>query len=213
MMPSERLEPLHSGITHTEGFVEYTISSRGQPIGTSDLDFMRIDGSNRSGWFHPNALGESLMPTIALPYPAMRTFVCESERDENGRSVIRPDFRRSTVFADLAEAFHRVAALELTLHHPDGRLIPTSMLGIQDTDAMRRHLDWGDLYPVGEIPEDGEPWFEELKREFEDETDEWEESDDDLEVFEIDVPWVPDEMAEYPRYQVHLLLSEENAIP
>jgi len=194
--------------------VEYIISSRGRPIGTTELDFMRIDGSNRSGWFHPNELGEQLMPTVALPYPAMRAFVCQDVRGEDGQPVVQPTFRGSTLFADLAEAFHRVAALELTLHLPDGTLVPTSMLGIQDTEELRKLADWGDLYPAGEIPEEGEPWYEELALELEDSPSDWAEADEEFGEHDIDLPWVPDEgVPEFPRYQVHLLLSEENAIP
>ena len=192
--------------------MEYIISSRGRPIGFTALDFVRIDGCARSGWFHPNALGEQLMPTVALPYPAMCAFVCQDVRGEDGQPVVLPTVRSSTLFADLAEAFHRLEALELTLHQPDGTLIPTSMLGIQDTEEMRKLSDWGDLYPVAENPDEGEPWYEDLQRDLEELRSGWAESDDELGE-DIDEPWLPTEEVAFPRYQVHLLLSEENAIP
>ncbi len=212
--------------------MEYIISSRGRPIGTSELDFFRIDGFNRSGWFHPNAYGETLMPTVALVYPAMRAFIARDVRDENGRSLIQPDFRTSTAFADLAEAYHRVAGLELTLHRPDGTLIPTSDVGIQDTEELRKLANWHETYPLGEVVLETEPWYEELQRDLEDSRRDWTGSDDDLEDLDdleelqsrwadsddelgedVDEPWLPAEEVVLPRYQVHLLLSEENAIP
>ena len=116
--------------------MQYTVSSRGRPIGTTDLDFERIPGSTRSGWFHPNALGEELMPSIALVLPAMRAFVCRNAHDEDGRRIVLPSFRASSLFADLAEALHRVDAMELTLHHADGALIATSQVGIQDIEQL-----------------------------------------------------------------------------
>ena len=113
--------------------MQYIISSRGRPIGTTDLAFTRILDASRSGWFHPNSLGETLMPSVALLLPAMRAFVCRNGRDADGQPILAPHFRSSSMFADLAEAFHRIEALELTLHHADGTLIPTVQVGIQDT--------------------------------------------------------------------------------
>jgi hypothetical protein len=214
MMAISAARAVHSGILQTAGFVEYTICSRGQPIGTSDLDFLRIDGTNRSGWFHPNAFGESLMPTVALAHPAVRAFICQDVKDENGQSVIQPDSRHSTAFADLAEAYHRVAELDLTLHLPDGTLVPTTMLGIQDTEHLRKFARWRDTYPLGEVPIDGEPWYEELQRDLAELSAGWHESDGEVGDIDADCSWIPDEEdIELPRYQVHALLEVENAIP
>lgn len=194
--------------------MDYTISSRGRPIGTSDLGFFRIDGSSRSGWFHPNEFGESVMPTVALIYPAMRAFIGQDVRDDKGQPIVRPEFRSSPMFADLSEAYHRVAALELTLHWPDGTLIPTSMLGIQDCEELLKFSIWREPYRVDEASFETESWDDELERDLDVLSSEWDESDDDLEDLESDVPWTPDEEpTEWPRYQVHLLLCEENALP
>src|SRR5829696_7573792 len=132
--------------------VQYTISSRGRPIGTTALDFMRIDGANRSGWFHPNGFGAELMPAVALVLPAMRAFLCRNVRGDDGQPIVQESARRSSLFADLAEALHRVDAMELTLHRPDGTLVPTSLIGLQDTEGMRELAEWKDFYPAGEVP-------------------------------------------------------------
>jgi hypothetical protein len=197
--------------------VEYIISSRGRPIGTTELDFTRIDDSSRSGFFHPNALGEELMPTVALVYPAMCAYVCRNVRDADGHHIVRPDFRRSSLFGDLAEALHRVDSLDLTLHHADGRLIPTSLIGIQDTDRLLELARWRDVCPEHNPSVDDDDPECDFELAVEDDLElppgSWQEIDDDDLETEFDDGWVPDEVpVELPRYQVHVLLSEKNAI-
>jgi hypothetical protein len=204
--------------------VEYIISSRGRPIGTTELGFVRFDGSSRSGWFHPNSLGESLMPDVAMVLPAVRAFLFRHERDSGDRSLLHPDFRRSSLFADLAEAFHRVAALDLTLHHADGTLIPTSMLGIQDTHQLLE-LGKSDPYPSSDPLIAEEAAYEEFDHELWDDPDldpspaslGWQEYDADFDGdFDSadESGWAPDEEPNrFPRYQVHALLVDESAIP
>jgi hypothetical protein len=205
---------VHSVSFRAEVFVQYTISSRGRPIGTTELDFGRIDGSSRSGWFHPNALGEELMPTVALAIPAMRAYLCRDMRDADGQPIVQQNLRRSSLFADLAEALHRVDAMELSLHRPNGSLIPTSLIGIQDTEQLRGLAGWQDWYPVGEVPSADEEWVQELARELEEPVWDRQESDDELLDGAVEDGWAPDEEAtNFPRYQVHLVLREENAIP
>jgi len=201
--------------------VQYTIASRGRPIGTTDLDFVRILDSNRSGWFHPNSLGETLLPDVALLLPAMRAFVCRNGRDENGQSIVQPDFRSSSQFADLAEAFHRIAAMELTLHHADGTLIPTAQIGIQDTEQL---LEFGRLQALQSEPDplidddevewdlDVEPA---LAGDLELPSGNWQPSDDAEDDFDLDeiVRRAYEKLADLPRYQVHVELVNGNAIP
>ena len=194
--------------------MEYTISSRGRPIGTTELDFIRIDGLERSGWFHPTALGVELLPSIASPLPAMRAFMCRNVRDTDGRPIVQNDFLSSSLFADLAEALQHADAMELALHRPDGTIVPTSEIGIQDTQRLAEHPWWRDLYPVGEIPAADDEWFRESMSELDESPSDWlESSDDDLPDGACDDAWVPDEEPSLPRYQVHLRLSEVNAIP
>src|SRR5215218_8729921 len=194
--------------------VQYIISSRGLPIGTTELDFIRIDSANRSGWFHPNALGSELMPTIALALPAMRAYLCRNLRGDDGRPIVQESFLHSSLFADLAEALHRVDAMELTLHRPDGTLVPTSLIGLQDTEELRQLAEWKDLYPVGEVPSVTDEWVQELLRELEPSETDWQDTDDELFDTAVEEDWAQHEEAiAFPRYQVHVLLSEENAIP
>jgi hypothetical protein len=199
--------------------VQYFVWARGRPIGMTDLGFVRFDGSSWSGWFHPNALGEELMPIVRVALPAMRAFVCRNARDLDGQSIVQPDFCRSSVFADLAEAFHRIEALDLTLHRVDGTLIPTTTIGIQDTEQLLEQSLGNDPKPgpdpsVAKADESdalgGEPAQGSTEHDLELPQSSWRESDDD----DPDVAdWAPlEEAIVYPRYQVHVLLAEENAI-
>jgi hypothetical protein len=222
MMPAPEAGGVSSVSAHQEGIVQYIVSSRGRPIGTTDLDFVRIDGSSRSGWFHPNELGEEVLPAVAMVLPAMRAFVCRDVRDADGRPIVQPNFRRSSLFADLAEAFHRVDALDLTLHHADGTLIPTSQIGIQDTEQLLELSRWDDLYPAPDPPMAEDEWEDDPDHldDFDDLDDAelpsggWQDSSDG----ELDASdegwWVPDEdPRDLPRYQIHLMLVDPAAIP
>lgn len=217
---------VHSGSFAREAFVPYVISSRGRPIGTTDLDFERIPGSSRSGWFHPNALGETLMPTIALVLPAMRAFVCRNAHDDDGRRIVLPNFRASSLFADLAEALHRVDAMELALHHADGALIATSQIGIQDTEQLLALSAWPDLDPDPDGANDDDCLEEnfglelvvdpEIEFDLARTSERWRaEGFSDLdELDDLDDLWAPyEEPPDLPRYQVHVDLVDVRAIP
>ena len=191
----------------------YTISSRGRPIGTTELDFVRFDGTARSGWFHPNAFGEGLMPTVETVLPAIRALLDRKMDGEDGRPLMQESLRRSSEFADYAEALHRAGAMELTLHRPDGTLVPTSLIGLQDTHQLLELADEQEGRPLSDVLDGTEEWMRELESELEG-SDDCLESVDELFDCCTDEGWSPDEeQIEFPRYQVHVLLSEENAIP
>jgi len=200
--------------------VQYIVSSRGRPIGTTDLDFIRIAGSSRSGWFHPNPLGEELLPDIAMVLPAMRAFLCRNARDADDRPIVQSHLRHSSLFADLAEAFHRVGAFDLTLHHTNGTLIQTSHIGIQDTERLLELSRCDDLYAQSDPLIVEEAAYQEFDGEYEDNLEH--DTEHDLELCQrgvwesddaIEDVWDPDEAPNrFPRYQVHVLLVEENAI-
>ena len=193
----------------------YTISSRGRPIGVTDLGFMRLGGVNRSGYFHPNEEGEHLMPSVAAPLPAMRAFMIRDVMDDRGRSIVRPEMFGSALFADLAEALHRAADFELALHREDGSLVPTEIVGIQDTEEFR-HLVGVEIV---EVINDGE----------DDEGDDNAWCDDEEaaeaalhELFAAEhagevvtrEEWVPEDIVPpAPRYQVHVRLLDAAALP
>jgi len=198
----------------------YTIASRGRPIGTTELDFFRLDGSTRSGWFLPNALGEKTMPIIALVLPAVCAYVNRDAKGEDGQGVVLPSFRQSSLFADIAEAFDRVAALDLTLHRPDGTLVLTEMIGIQDTEQLLALTNWSDVW--GERDPSIENGDDDSDSNLESDIandiellmgDGWEPDDDGFDIT-CDGNWLPErEPNPEERYQVHILLSQENSIP
>ena len=164
--------------------MHYTVSSRGRPIGVTDLGFVRIDGPGRSGWFHPNTDGARLMPAIASPLPAMRAFLHRHAVGPDGVPLVRPPRRTSTLFADLAEALHHATALELTLHRPDGSLVPTETVGIQDTERLPAPAPWDD--PTDDVV--------------------------DLAPGAA-LTFADDGAPAFPRYQIHLVLTDAAAIP
>lgn len=193
--------------------MQYTVASHGQPIGVTDLGFVRIGGPVRWGWFHPNAEGEQIMPLFSAVLPALRASVQrDRERDAESAGVRShpPDAAR---YADLDEALRRVGALELTLHREDGSLVPTMTIGIQDADQLLALAESEDELDDrrGWTPED-----DEIDREL----DEWlgEESDDfdDVEPFAAERSGERPEEEEpvrFPRYQIHVELVDAEAIP
>ena len=200
--------------------MRYTVWSRGRLIGDTDLGFIRFVDEARSGWFYPNADGERVMPTIAAVLPAMRAYLHRDAADEQGDSFVHPAMHGSTTFADLAQAFQHLRSLDLELRREDGSVVPTSDIGIQDTQQLLElaDLDDDDLDPAS--------WgaVDELL-----ERDEGDSQLDagimhDLDLFapgfeagydDPSTDWMPDdaEDPQYPRYQIHLQLLHGDAIP
>jgi hypothetical protein len=198
--------------------VGYTVWSRGRLIGETDLGFMRLVDQSRSGWFHPNAEGARVMPAIASVLPAMRAYLHRDAVDAAGNSLVHPAMYGSTAFADLAEAFQHLSSLELELRRGDGSVVPTSDIGIQDTERL--------VALAEEDDDDGT-----ASREVDDELievtgyDPQLEADilHDIELVEqgfddFDDPvtdWRPDDLQEprFPRYQIHVLLLRDDTIP
>ena len=199
----------------------YTVSSHGRPIGITDLGFARIGGPSRSGWFHPNEEGRELMPAVASSLPAMRAYLHRDYRDEHGASVLEPSFVGSTLFADIAQAFQQLRSFELTLHREDGSLVSTELVGIQviDHESHFEHMN--------AALDEEEPWEAPDPLE----AAEWEETfksvrDSLRKAYDVlaaemlargmadEIPkHVPDDEKELPRYQVHVLLSDDAAVP
>ncbi len=50
----------------------YSLWSRGRVLGHTDLGFKYRERGFRVGWFHPNELGDKLMPQATGVAPAMR---------------------------------------------------------------------------------------------------------------------------------------------
>ncbi len=100
----------------------YSIWSRGRLIGYTDLGFVYREHGIRMGWFHPNELGQKLMPRATGVAPALR------ESREAGRDVL--------VDPDIASALDHERALELELRGPNGKTIETENIAIIDTEYL-----------------------------------------------------------------------------
>ncbi|HTI64958.1 MAG TPA: hypothetical protein VL524_15640 [Gemmatimonadaceae bacterium] len=208
----------------------YTVTSRGRPIGTTDLGFRYRPGASRMGWFHPNAAGERLMPIVAAVTAATRAHA-QSRRGRDNPDV-DARARDANLLADVAEAYQHIGALDLRLHAEDGTLIPTEFVSIQDTEEL---LAWADLeegiqrteeWKFGALPPD--PLYDPGEDLFDEELDAFDEdaesafdpnADDDL-IFgdgfaDCAGPWSPDEDEPDPlmRYQIYVSLVDAKAIP
>jgi hypothetical protein len=195
--------------------VRYTVWSRGRLIGETDLGFAQLVEQSRSGWFHPNADGERLMPVVASVLPAMRAYLHRDAVDAQGNSLVHPEMYGSTTFADLAEAFHHLGTLDLELRREDGTVVPTSDIGIQDTHRLVElaELDDDDL-DAATSQADGEP-VDLAERDRQLDADVMH----DLELIEqgfetslddLFPAWMPDHLQQprFPRYQIHVLLAD-----
>ena len=186
--------------------MNYVVSSRGQPIGVTDLGFRVIFPRHRMGWLHPNAHGEKVLPVVATVLPALRAYVHTISADDS--EAARREAEKSTLFADLAAAMQHVSALELTLHREDGSLIPTENVGVKDMDQLL------EMSRSGEFDAD----YDEA------DADDWTAPPAVLEALEATPApfdddevraWTPadDEETEFPRYQVHVLFREDQKLP
>lgn len=202
----------------------YTVWCRGRLIGETDLGFFRLIEQSRSGWFHPNAEGERIMPVVASVLPAMRAYLHRDKVDAAGDPLVHPSMYGSTAFADLAEAFQHLSSLDLELRREDGSVVPTSDIGIQDTEQLLelaeelhddaragREVD-EELDVLDELDDVTEPWL----------LDAADGADDidgaELDFDDLDHPvsgWMPEELEkpQFPRYQIHVLLLHDDAIP
>jgi len=111
------------------------------------------------GDFFPTELGEDLMPVITGDRKAGYAFSRSCHRGGPNADV-RGDALESTIeYADFAAATARFEALELELRAPDGTVIPTKDITINDCDWLieigeeaerRRELE-GELYDELEL--------------------------------------------------------------
>jgi hypothetical protein len=172
-------------VTDPDGFQPYSLWSRGRNLGSTDLGFIFRERGYRCGWFHPNALGERLMPIAAGVAPAMRT-----------EFMIGPD---ATAHADVLAACDQEEALELELRGPDGKRIDTESIAIIDTQYLLSLQD-----PERDLENDVE-----LTPEEQQEVDEIVEEFLARELVEDE----PEEEVEWPRYQIQINLVDWDAVP
>lgn len=165
---------------------QYTLWSRGRMIGVTDLGFVYREHGWRFGWFHPNELGERLMPAATGVAPAMRADF-----------MIGPD---STLHADVLAAVDAEQALELELRGPNGDRIETEDIGIVDTHYLAS-------IPMNDLDEDLE-LTPEQQAEIDERVAEWKaEHPDELRNAH------KEEEVELPRYQIQIQLVHHDAIP
>ena len=184
--------------------MQYTVRSKGRPIGVTDLGFVCTDVHHRMGWFHPNEYAKRVMPHISALLPALRA------------SIGKYDGVSFTLDAGILnakdpyeEAFRRVTALELTLHRADGSRVKTEDIAIQDVEQLLALPETN----LDEFGEDDWQWYDELSDEddpFKLDTD----VDAMLTTPRVDPvePWEPernsddDEDVDFPQFQIQVYL-------
>lgn len=204
--------------------IEYTVTSRGRPIGTTDLGFTRLDPSWRAGWFFPDEQAADVMVTLGAVLPATLAAHPKRGRSHDNPAAARREFARSSEWADLAEALHRVDELDLELRCADGSVVPTESIAIQDTqsllelveaDAAGFDLEWWQRDEAAEPPV-------ELETGVDDDSDGYTDDSFDADAGRefLDDVWTDgDNGAEesddidLPRYQIFVMLSRPGVIP
>jgi hypothetical protein len=206
--------------------MRYTVWCRGRLIGDTDLGFVRGVRQCRSGWFYPNIEGERVLPMITCPLPAMRAYLHRDGDDVTGDPLMIPGIDGSTELADLAEAFQHLSAFALELRREDGSVVPTSDIGIQDTEVLlglareaEEEMQAAGWSPEADLDEDALAGDELLEDELAGDAA-YIELFGDTErqrsvVEDVTLERTPDDAAEtrFPRYQIHVLLLESDAIP
>jgi hypothetical protein len=172
----------------------------------------------RSGDLYPTEIGENLLPIVTAVSPAFielsratRHMVDALASEEAIRS--RCDaIRLTTEHADAAAASDRREAMELELRGPDGAVIPTEDIDVRDTEFMLaladEAMDEFDIEDIDPILATDEQ--KELRQLLADDEALFE---DELDIDDDPTPYVPDEECVYPRYQIHVRLRDNAAIP
>ena len=158
--------------------------SRGRLLGETDLGFIYRENGFRTGWLHPNDLGERLMPDATGVAPAMRT-----------EYMIGPD---QTARADVRAAADREEALALELRRADGMLIETESIAIIDTYYLLSLPD-----PELDLDDDIE-LDEEILADLEELQAEWARN----EIVSANEP-----ETEFPQYQIQVQLIDPASVP
>lgn len=199
--------------------VLYTVVSRGRVLGTTELEYARWRERFRGGSFSPATDAASLMELAVGVSPACFTLskkIGRADREIDwGSPVVVAGTSRveaTTEYADFASACDRSGAIELELHGPDGSLIETEWIALQDTELLLS-------LAAADLPEPDagdELWNDESESSLSDildvddddliaEPDRWDE--------EFDVEWVDEPDDALPRYQVFVGLVDDSAVP
>lgn len=194
--------------------MQYTLWSHGRLLGETDLAFVRCFPKHRMGWFHPNDLGDRLMPIICGIKPAFfalsdltRRLLPNPWGDRGRRWDLDTVLKGSTEYADLAAANAQEDGLALELRGPNGTVIPTEDIGVQDTEFLRSlSFEEVSIYEVerglheGDLDEETLAEIEEFVEEFK-ENSRWVSEDEE------------EKESDLPRYQIQVQLIDEADVP
>jgi hypothetical protein len=174
----------------------YTLWSQGRLLATTDLGWVRCMPRHRAGDLQPTEVGEVLLAVACGVRPALRL---------HGH-----DFDHPAVLT----AIERSEALRLELRGPDGEVIPTEDLWIQDSEYLLA------LAREEPLPEPTDEELEELAELEEMEVEAWDPENDAAlaELPDVDEPFERDfddeaEEREWPRFQVMLVLVDDADVP
>ena len=148
----------------------YTLWSRNRLVGASELAYRRAFPGLRVGDFEPTELGEKLMPIILGVGPALSALYevsqrARREKRKNGARRSRrgdwpPEVKQTTEYADAMAAPDELESLALELHDPNGAVVETVSIWLQDTHrlvALARE-ELADVDPDIDFEDDREPW-------------------------------------------------------
>ena len=184
--------------------VMYTLWSKGELLGESELGYVRVFPRLRTGDLKTTPKGliaiERLTQTHADSHYSARRLTSEKLQDTVGPSD------EKTLLADLAAEADQYEALALELRAPDGSVIATESIYVADTDylqAIDSERDEEDEFPTDVASED-------LL-----DSDDRAALQQQLEEFEEDYPpWVqPAPEREPVRFQISVTVKDEWAIP
>lgn len=200
--------------------MRYTVFEHGRPIGETDLAFARTAPCARFGWFFPNELGETLMPIVGAVLPAVSALKRVERGTGTGAAATDAEVRQTSEFADWSEAMHRLAQLDLELRRADGTVVPTEQICLQDTEALHAFaaeedetsplLPWDDDLDVMHL-DDMTDEDAELAAEIEADLATLAEWDRESEL--AGSTSLDEGEPEMGRYQIFVLLLDEDAIP
>ena len=181
----------------------YTLWSRGELLGESELDYVRVFPHLRTGDLQVTPKGliaiERLTQTHADSYYAARRV-----NHERSPGTVDPSDEK-TVFADLAAEHDQYEALALELRAPNGSVIATDSIFVTDTDY---------LLAIGSEPdeEDASPPVVEVEGVLD--PDDLAALEHELLEFEEDhPPWAQSAPAREPaRFQISVTLKDQWAV-
>jgi hypothetical protein len=177
----------------------YTLWSQGRLLATTDLGWVRCMPRHRAGDLQPTEIGETLLAVACGVRPALRLHA--------------HDYHHPAVEA----AIEREEALHLELRGPDGEIIPTEHLWIQDSEYL---LALAEEDPLPEPTDDELEELEALDGLEEMEVEAWDPENDAAlaelsdveELLERDFDDETEER-EWPRFQVMLVLVDDRDVP